>query len=678
MKEFLLDGIDDYKIMSQEGVKQFVFPLDSMHNAIWDSTLMPDGYLYFSLATELSTAGYTRLYRYHYSSNAVEELFKVEDIIMPSDRAIRASKFHTSICRMNDGRFVMTTHTTDKSPAHPTWMPVNYYHHLWEGYAGSNIVVYDPKTKKAENLGIPVPHESIYGALYDAKHNALFFTGYMKGHLYRYDFNNGEIKDFGQTSENFAFRLLHDGCGNIIGSSRSGWYYSVNTDTLEITDLEYRPPFQIYPEYSIIFNPLSNGAIGPDGRLYMYPCYSRQFIAYDPKTQTFEEMGDYLPAENHARGETRNGVFGCDFDSQGVLWYAVFSRNCESGRMETGLPSSLFRWDIARGGTPEWMGLIGTKERTACWTSEICISEDDIMYIIGSNHAMDGPDITAVDLTKYRSTMRNFGNEITEDPYYVTPQTERYRKMGEVFYERIKIGEKNDWHVPMPLAYEPIRLWRALAPNYIDDSSVEMLHWQDNSTILGICGTKNKFVFQITDGRLKSIVPANKDVDLYNMLVSKKTDPNTFEGSILPYYPGRQYKAMPTACTSLSGKRTLMGTLDGMLAIIDENGGSFGLGPAAYNGPIRGLTSLPDKTEAYGVGGDVDDIGILFHYSDATGLRWLGHVAYDAPVVFGPINCTLLTSCTLNPCGEILAVGSGDRLGTLMFYKTTEQGQKEG
>ena len=86
---------------------------------------------------------------YDYEKNDIHVLFAVEDVILPSDRTIRASKFHTSISFMKDGKMIMTTHTTDKSPAHPTWMPEAYYHHLWEGFPGSNIIIYDPSTKEA-------------------------------------------------------------------------------------------------------------------------------------------------------------------------------------------------------------------------------------------------------------------------------------------------------------------------------------------------------------------------------------------------------------------------------------------------------------------------------------------------------------------------------------------------
>ena len=119
MKEFLLNGPEDYKVMCQEGVKQYVFPLEYSHNAIWDSNVSPEGKFYFGLASEIFTGNYVRLCEYDYEKNDIHVLFAVEDVILPSDRTIRASKFHTSISFMKDGKMIMTTHTTDKVPPIP-------------------------------------------------------------------------------------------------------------------------------------------------------------------------------------------------------------------------------------------------------------------------------------------------------------------------------------------------------------------------------------------------------------------------------------------------------------------------------------------------------------------------------------------------------------------------------
>ena len=666
MKESLMYGMEDYKLISQTGVKQYVFPLESDHNAIWDSSISPSGQLYFALATELSTAGYVRLCRYNYELNSVDELFKVEDVIMPFDRAIRASKFHTSIGYLNDGRMIMTTHTTDKAPAHPTWMPVAYFHHLWEGYQGSNIVVYDPRTNKAENLGCPVPRESIYGSKYEPKHNALYFNGWIKGHTYRYSLDDRSLIDYGQTSEGASFRFIFDKEGRFYTSSRSGWMFRIDTETGKIQDLNYQIPYHTYPEYGADYKALSHGELGPDGRLYMCFFFSRKIVAFDSTTDQFEVMDDYLPALKHNVNETRHGIFGMDFDSEGILWYAVWSRNCDSGRLEIGMPSSLFRWDIARGGKPEWMGIIGTKERVACWTSEVNISDDDIMYIIGSNHAVDGPDITAIDLKRYRKDMYSFGDVITEDPYYLEEPPERYQKTADFFLKNLHFLEKNKWKVQYDLAYEPVRLWRALAPDHIDDSPVKRLIWEDNETLSGVCGKDAEYLFKTVRGELVEILPMQEQLKANNTI--QQNELPAFPGiEDLPYYPGRQYKATP-ACSVRMGDKTIIGTEDGMLAVNDGTN-VFGLGPAVYNGPIRCMAAMPDGSAVYGVGGDIDDIGILFRFDEKRGLRWLGHISYDVSCAFSPIHCNLLTACAISPNGKILAIGSGDRLGTLMFYQ---------
>ena len=98
MKKYLLNSRADHRLVSQQGLKQYCYPPRFSHNAIWDSNAGPDGKLYYGLATEIATAGYVRLCSYDYATNQAEELFKAEDVILPLDRAIRASKFHSSIC----------------------------------------------------------------------------------------------------------------------------------------------------------------------------------------------------------------------------------------------------------------------------------------------------------------------------------------------------------------------------------------------------------------------------------------------------------------------------------------------------------------------------------------------------------------------------------------------------
>jgi len=485
MKKFMLNSPEEYRLMSQSGVQQYVFPLECTHNSIWDSNIGPDDKLFFALATEISTSGYVRLCEYDYTNNKVKTHFEVEDVILPSDRTIRASKFHTSINFITRDKMIMTTHNTDKSPAHPTWMPEAYYHHLWEGFPGSNIITYDRATGEAKNLGVPIPRESIYGSLYEPEHNCLYFLGFFRGHLYRYSMEEKKVLDMGKVSENYAFRLVPGPDGNIYGASRSGYVFKIDTDQVKIIDMNYRLPHYNY-KYSREFNNIGIGRTGPDGRLYFGIMYSKSIVALDTKTGKFEDMGHYLPdSENYINGENRNGIFGMDFDSRGVLWYALSSKNDEDEKPETGLPGSLFCWDIANRKNPQWAGLLGTSKRVGAWMSEVCISKEDILYAIGSNHSLDGPDITAIDLKQFIPDIDNMRKEIEDG--FCNPSNPRYIKSHRKLFEEQKIAEENPVVFYKKLAGPPIEIWRALAPDNIENSGVTGLVWDEKGNLHGIC-----------------------------------------------------------------------------------------------------------------------------------------------------------------------------------------------
>ena len=652
MSSYILHGNMDHRLINQAGVRQYCYPLRHTHNAIWDSNAGPDGKLYYGLATEIATAGYVRLCSYDYATGKEEELFRVEDVILPQDRAIRASKFHSSICFMPDGRMIMTTHTTDKSPRHPTWMPIAYYHHQWDGFAGGNIIVYDPRTGKAENLGIPVPYESIYGALYEPAHNALFFLGFLRGHLYRFSLDDRKVQDLGKVSETYSFRLVLGKDGHIYSASRTGHVYRIRTDTLEIQDLNYQFKHEPF-EYHTFYNNLSIARIGPDGKLYMAAMYGKNFIALDTDTDTFTDLGPYLPTDRYSFDENRNAVFGMDFDSEGVLWYVVTSLNNYEAYPEHGIPASLFRWDITRGGKPEWLGIIGTPQRACGWNSEVVITKDDILYVTGSNHSLDGPELTGIDLKVFRQHMYEPG-PMLEDRYFI-PDTPEYIASAKEIQDQEHIMEENPTNVQLPVAGHPILLWRALAPDHIPQSAVKHLQWKDSHTLWGLC---DGYEFTVTDSVLTEIKPSAAKVPA-------KALPDVPE---LPWFPGRQYQAKVSAAAQLPDGRYVVGTPDGMLALWDgEN--TCSLGAVSVSGPIHCLSAAPDGS-VYGVAGDEMDIALLFKWSSKEGLRFLGHMGQGyGESIDDVFYCTYVTACAVSPDGKYLAVGATERLGTVVIYK---------
>ena len=112
--------------IAQNGVHHKVFGGKGSHNAMWDFAISPQGRIYLSLCSELIESSYARLYEYLPGQDAFDLLFRVEDVILPADRTIRHSKIHTSLSFLPNGHLLMSTHTTDKAPAHPCWLPEGF------------------------------------------------------------------------------------------------------------------------------------------------------------------------------------------------------------------------------------------------------------------------------------------------------------------------------------------------------------------------------------------------------------------------------------------------------------------------------------------------------------------------------------------------------------------------
>jgi len=190
---------EDFRVCNQTYLKQAIID-EPKHNACWDANLHKDGTLYFSVCSEHTNHEYAKLYKYEFESNKATECFYTKDFLLKSDRYLRDSKFHTSIHFKPDGKLIMVTHSTDKSPCHPVWLPYSFVSNPWEGFPGGELMEYDPATGKVELLGIPAPRESIYGAVYSPKDDAYYMLGWIRGHLYRYDCKERKCKDLGQVS----------------------------------------------------------------------------------------------------------------------------------------------------------------------------------------------------------------------------------------------------------------------------------------------------------------------------------------------------------------------------------------------------------------------------------------------------------------------------------------------
>ncbi len=645
--------------IAQNGVHHKVLGGQGTHNAMWDFAISPEGRIYFSLCSELIESSYARLYEYHPEIDECELLFRVEDVILPSYRTIRHSKIHTSISFLPNGHLLMATHTTDKSPVHPYWILEGYYAHPWEGFSGSHLIEYDPKTKKAHSLGVPVPFESIYGGVYVESTNRFYFMGFIRGHLYSYGLQDKKVKDYGQVTEYGCFRLHKGIDGKLYWSTRSGYLARLNTDTDEIEQLKVRFSPAKNNSFSRKIMRLDYAVNLPDGRIVMAAVLTDGLYLFDTKTDTLTNLGSYgeeLLPEDPDR--LRSSVYGLTMDKEGVFWYIL-----QSSYKNGDASGILMRWDLLHGKKPEALGTAGTPAtRIVAGVSEAYIFHD-ILYMADTNHANDLPGIFWIDLTKFRPHMHEHAG-MPKDPYLMG-STEQYQKMHQMAENYREFQAENPFSVQCS-KWNAWRLWTYLEPEF---SPIQQIILLVDGSICGICkGDGQKHFFNIKNNQVQIKETCQMTAEEKSNLLQEQSKIIGKRIEALSI-PGRQYKAVITAAASLNGGRLLVGTKDGVVGIVFSDGKVYRLGRICPNGPVRAMSSSEDGTIVYGVGGDENDLGSLFRYTDKEGLEELGSLRMDAEEQPG-IHMSSQPCCLdVSKDGKTVVVGVEDRMGTIYMLE---------
>ncbi len=652
---------DFFDLVPQDGVRVTLFPtLTPQPNSIWDLLVTSQGRVFVPLCSELAARRSAMLYEYSLSDGGLELCFDVAREVCPLDGAIIPSKIHSCISEMADGRIIMATHTTVAAKDHPAWLLPHYYEHQWEGFQGSNLLIYNPVTKALQNLGVPVPRDTIYGGSYDPKKQVFYFSTYLRGHFYRYDLKSRSLTDLGQCSEMGSFRLVRVSDGHIYFSTRSGWLSRINTDSgkPELFDARIPGNMRFCSE-------------GPDGLLYIVAAGSDLLSVFDP------QAGKLLPDRQKSLAmsfpkdlKLKTDLMGMAFDEKGRLWYAL------AARFDGGLSAHchLFCWDLKNASAPVDFGMLGSPDRHPVCASEMHIHHG-IMLIADTNHCDDAPALIRIDLARIEADFETPRMQC-QDPlayYYLEDGLAHCASLGKRLHEfdegygfminvQNKTSAANPYFVCAAKAVL-VHLWNRVLP---EESAVRSLRWDGEGRLHGTCGTRERRSFQITDGVVSGIelIQGNGHTDDAAATSAK------FAHLVLPGAPGRQRLARAACSTSWSGGRQLVGTADGYLALVDASGTRVkSLGAVVACGPIRQIVSNQSGTRAFGVAGDARGVGMVFCYDAESGLHQLGWVGGEhQSLIGGPGHSSELSCLALSPDERTLAVGAADRLGCVYLF----------
>ncbi len=660
-----------FSLVPEGTLRQTSFPSGSRHNACWDFLLCRDGVTaYVALCGELSQPLCARLFRYDTRSGELTFLFDLGQVFCVNPREIPPSKIHTSLAELPDGRIVMTTHTTARSPRHPYWLFDSYFEHVHEGYAGSHVLIYDPRDGKVSNLGVPVKRDSIYGSCYDERHNALFFTTFLKGDLFRMSLDTLEVTPLGQITEFGSYCLFSDHQGGIYTSSRSGHVFRIDADTLEVRDLgpvaaEPEPVHQ-WARHRVI----AHVCPGPDGAFYFTMHFSDKLFRLDPATCAITFEADLSP-----RGEWRNAPPGFQkghvFDSQGVLWFIVAR---ESVNDYPGGASHLFRYDYRHGQEVEYMGLLGADKVSTAMICHVALDAQDVLHYPNGNHGEDMAWMVSLDLKEvYRR--RQEGRSPSLDPWnYCSfadgadfyPGKDFAADSADYFRFRKYMQDDAAWrdaHARSHVRPDPCglcRLWELLPPQA--DHTIHTLRYREDGQWEACAGGESFLVSP--EGQILRREPAPQAVPPPQPL------PPLPDGLPLPARAGRGMLAHITAAAPLANGTWLLGSADSLFSLWNPKDNTlFSLGAVGNQGPVKAMAASQDGQTAFALCGDEDDLEHLVRFTLKEGLQDLGRLYGAVPGNPMAANNSQLASLAVNPDGSLVAVGGAGRLATLFFFR---------
>lgn len=657
------------ELIPQSAIKQCYISDSPGYNAAWDYHVTPSGRHFIPCCAEVAFPEFVRLYEYFPATNTVEQKFRLNQKITVYPRAIRPSKFHTSMNTLPNGKIIMTTHTTAGAPTHHCWMPEAYYGHLWEGFPGSNVIIYDPETGDVEDLGIPVPRDSIYGARYIPEHNCLFFITYYRGHAYRFNLDDRSLVDYGQCTEFGSYYITEGPDNNLYFSTRSGdlWRYNVKTMQPEYTGVEI--PREDFDE-SRARNVMTYSANGPDGKLYFCTHLGKHFYSYDPRTNELKRLSPTAPKGVRGYSNRWNFVFGMAFDDEGKLWYTADS-------LVNKAPLRLCRIDITKpNAEPEDFGAIGTPARSAVCVEGLYL-KDGVIYLPDANGPY-APGVTAIDIAAVLRD-RDKPRELCQDPHvFFEGKNPRFQELwrgekpflpekyptlddniGAVMKE---YNDNNPFSFYRDKKHYAAKLWKRFGT---EGSQVVALDFDDDG---------NARAYVEADGGTRVTVRGGEILKAEKATPPEKESAESIEARFanvkLPAHPGRQFLAKATAYGKLADGSFIVGTRDGMVALV-KGERVYSLGAACNDGAIHDIAISPDGRLAVGVAGDESSLGVVFTYDEENGLT-VGGFTYYASGCDSREKCSV--SCeprcvAFSKDGKRLAIGARDKLGCVYEYE---------
>lgn len=369
--------LTDVKVTHPDFYREIRFPGYEDRNAIWDMHV--DGpYVYIPLCTEFPVSKSAALFRYDTRDESMEMIGDPDGLarVDLSTGVMPASKFHTAIRTMKDGRLFMVTHNTAAGLFHPTWAMDS----LWHDPTGfcSRAYVYDQKSNAMTYVGIPVPNEDFYFGQIDAEWNKYYAYGYRTGTLYVIDLDTFQATEIAHHPVKIAIVVDDDHMVYTNDWDLRVWKWDPIKQESTMTSLQMPcSPYMKEPKGQTVYMWKD-----PDGWIYAVCMYANRICRFKPRENIMEDLGNGWQDNPEFPGT--DIIFSPVRVPDGRIYYGVLNEAKGRGNRLDG--TEIIEFDPETKSKRNLGTMVSSDGTNACTLGEGVLGADGKIYWGDGNH----------------------------------------------------------------------------------------------------------------------------------------------------------------------------------------------------------------------------------------------------------------------------------------------------
>ena len=203
-------------------------------DSCWSLSVGPDGRIYAAACCEHTPGGVVVPVRYDEAADAVEYLFRMDDMVddpYDSGRATQCKIHYSFAPSMADGILYMATHLSGPPIDRPAYSPWFSWNDPERCFRGSALLAFDTRTDRVLWWDTLAPKEGCRCLLLDEERRTLYALSYPRDHFVIYDLDTRRRRDVGRIGSINAQVLFLDSRHRVWTTSGYGRLVRYDPDT---------------------------------------------------------------------------------------------------------------------------------------------------------------------------------------------------------------------------------------------------------------------------------------------------------------------------------------------------------------------------------------------------------------------------------------------------------------